>query len=69
MNLAYIEPLPTAEAVTGPHAAAHAAAAHQELAEVRALLRTPSPLLNSPRIQRRYHDALKWAALYPKDTK
>ena len=62
------EHLPTATPVSGPAAAAAAAAAAQELAEVRQLLSKPSEALASPRIRRRYQEAIAWHALYTTNT-
>ena len=58
------EPIPTKEPVTGPGRAAARRAALMELHECRELLRNPSPLLASPRMRRRYDEAVAWAALY-----
>ena len=65
MNLTHkAEHLPTSTPITGPGRAAAAAAAAQELAEVRQLLSRPSELLQSPRVRRRHQEAIAWAALY-----
>lgn len=58
------EPIPTTEPVTGPGRAAARRAALMELNECRELLKMPSPLLASPRMRRRYDEAVKWAAMY-----
>ena len=62
------ETLPTTQPVTGPQATIARAAAHQELAECRALLRTPGPLLASPRMRRRYEEAVAWVKMYETET-
>ena len=60
MNLTHHrETLPTSTPVTGPGRAHAATAARQELAECRALLSTPGPLLASPRMRRRYLEAVE----------
>jgi hypothetical protein len=58
------EELPTTTPVPPQRRPAAAAAAAAELNECRELLRYGGPLLRSPRMRRRYQDALKWAALY-----
>jgi len=69
MNLTHHrEILPSAHPVTGPGRAQAAAAAQQELQEVRTLLSHPSELLASPRMRRRYQEALEAAAHYTNDT-
>ena len=62
------EILPSAHPVTGPGRTTAAHAAQQELQEVRALLSHPSELLASPRMRRRYTEALEAAAHYTNDT-
>jgi len=65
MNLTHHrEILPSAHPVTGPDRAAAATAARQELAECRALLSHPSELLASPRMRRRYLEAVEAAKHY-----
>jgi len=61
------EQLPTSTPVAGPGRAAAAAAAAQELSEVRQLLSRPSELLQSPRVRRRYQEAIAWHSLYTTD--
>ena len=58
------EPIPTSEPVTGAGRAAARRAALMELHECRELLRMPSALLASPRMRRRYDEAVAWAAMY-----
>ena len=64
MNITHVEPLPTFQPVTGPGRAQARRAALLELHEVRELLRYPGPAYGSPRIIRRYHEAVAWAAAY-----
>jgi hypothetical protein len=64
MTISKPEPLPTAQPVTGPGRAAARRAALMELHECRELLKYPSPLLASPRMRRRYDEAVKLAAMY-----
>jgi len=69
MNLTHKrEILPSQHPVTGPDRPAAAQAAQQELQEVRTLLSRPSELLASPRMRRRYTEALQAAAHYTNDT-
>ena len=67
MNTKHAEPLPTRTPVTGPGRAAARRAALLELHEVRELLRFPTPLYASPRMIRRYNEAVAWAAAYRDD--
>lgn len=64
LSVSVPEPLPTHQPVTGPGRAAARRAALMELHECRELLKYPSPLLASPRMRRRYEEAVRWAALY-----
>lgn len=64
MNNTHAEPLPTLTPITGPGRNAARRAALMELHEVRELLKYPSPLLASPRMRRRYAEAVAWAACY-----
>ena len=67
MNIAQVEPLPTLTPITGPGRAAARRAALMELYECRELLRFPGPLYASPRMIRRYNEAVRWAAAYRDD--
>jgi len=64
LSISTPEPLPTTTPVTGPGRAAARRAALMELHECRELLKYPSPLLASPRMRRRYDEAVKLAAAY-----
>jgi hypothetical protein len=64
VNIRQREILPHEHPLTGPHRPAGRRAALAELHEVRELLKYPSPALASPRMRRRYEDAVRIAALY-----
>ena len=67
MNFKHREILPHEHPLTGPLRAAGRRAALLELHECRELLKYPSPLLASPRMRRRYQEAVAIAALYRDD--
>jgi len=61
------EILPSEHPLTGPHRSTGRRAALLELNECRELLKYPGPLLASPRMRRRYDEAVRIAALYRDD--
>lgn len=58
------ETLPTSTPVTGVERMKAYAAALEELAEIRDLLRVPSELMMSPRMRRRYEEAVQAVKMY-----